>query len=146
MDRMLDAFLGLVNGYLSGTGEPVAGPGCFIETDGVLLQLLLVPERAEVAFCAAIFDGLGDPAYLVPEVIADFNAVQFFDGGYCLLVEETYSGLYVSQRRALDALGPATLGDLLRDLAGRARQWRRWYREAARDFWPKTPEPAAARP
>ena len=139
MERLQEEFRGLVNGYLSSLGrehESLEQPGCFIEAEGVLVQLLLEPGRAEVTFSATIFDGVEDPRYLVQEIISDFNAVNLFRGGYCLLVEEVSSGLRVNQRRSLASLSPRTLGEVLDDFAGSTTHWRRWYRMAAGSSWP----------
>lgn len=139
MERPQEDFRRLVEGYLSSRGgahAPVTQAGCFIETAGVRLQLLLEPARRQLAIAATIFDGVGDPRYLVHEIISDFNAVNMFHGGYCLLVEDTFGGLYVNRYLSLDSLDPPALSDALDELARRTMEWRRWYREAAEDFWP----------
>lgn len=143
MDPVQGEFRRLVEDWLIARGgdfEPVTEHGCFVEIGETLLQLLLERDRREVTLSVAVFDGLGDTRYLVPEIIADFNAAHLLDDGCCMLVEEEFAGLYVSRHDSLDGLAAAGLGHAAEDFAGRAEEWRDWYRRAAEPFWP------AARP
>ncbi len=115
---------------------PAPQAGCFVEVGETLVQFLLEPHRRGMTLSATIMEGVGDPRYLVPEIISDFNATQLFRGGYCLMVEPEFRGLYVNQHLSLDGLAPATLAALVGDFSRRSGEWRIWYREAAGPFWP----------
>ncbi len=138
-NQPLEEFCGLVNGYLAARGEefePVDQAGCFVDVGDEMIQLLLEPRRREATMAAALLPGVGDSRYLVPEIICDFNAINLFQGGCCLLVEEEFSGLYISRQFSLRDLAASGLGAGLEDFARRMGEWRQWYRRAAEPFWP----------
>lgn len=127
-----------IDGYLAIHAPdcpPVDAIGCFVPVEDRLVQLLLDVEREEFIFSMSVFITNGVEDYIVPEIVADFNAVHLFDGGYHLAVEEETKGLYVSMRRKLGTLTPSEIDGLLRAFVRRSRKWTLWYLEASENYW-----------
>lgn len=98
-----------------------------LKVGGRTFHLALSPKREEITISTPICVTGADSALVRADLLAKFNGVKLFCGGYRLSVDPLTKSVYVSVTKALDRLESDGLLPFLNDFSLRCASCTRWY-------------------